>query len=270
MRLLLAGLLLASGCAAPAPPPLSVGLDQSRDLENRHLLAVRLVNDGGAPVQVVRLQVRGRSWTTVPPTVREEVLEPGSALAFPVAYGVADCAQDGPSTLVVGYRRDGSLHEARVRVPASDPLLPRLHARECALAALGRTASVSFSPGWTRRGDVAVGELRLDRRRGGEPVAVTAVDGSVIFTLRATGALPVSLPGALPVSQPGPAARGTVRVPVEATPTRCDPHALAESKRTYDFSIAVVVGDAAPLTVTARPQPADLPLLQQLVRDVCL
>lgn len=259
MRALLAGLLLVAGCAAPAAPPLSVTLDQSRDLENRHRIAVRLVNDGGEDVEVVRLQLRSDAWSSVAPTVREELLGAGRRLAFPVDYGTADCRRSGPTDVVVGYRRDGALQEARVRVPDDDPLLGRLHARECALAALARDVDLSFGP-WTRRGDVATAELRLTRLRGDEPVALTAVDGSVIFTLRATGALPLAL--AL--------AGDTVTVPVEATPTRCDPHALAESKRTFDFALAVTRGDGPPLTVQTRPEPADLPLLQQLVLDVCL
>ncbi|MCW2614804.1 MAG: hypothetical protein JWN08_1798 [Frankiales bacterium] len=102
-----------------------------------------------------------------------------------------------------------------------------------------------------------MGELVLTRRRGHEPVVLSAVDGSVIFTLRPAGDLPLVLDG------------GTVRVGVEATPTRCDPHAPAESKRTFDVALAVSLGDGPPLTVQTRPQPADLPLLQQLVLDLC-
>lgn len=117
MRVLLVGLLLAAGCAAPSAPPLSVSLDQSRDLENRHLLAVGLVNEGDTPVQVVRLQLRSGAWSTVAPTVREELLAPGRRLAFPLTYGRADCRGSGPALVVVGYRRDGVLREARVRVP---------------------------------------------------------------------------------------------------------------------------------------------------------
>ncbi len=263
MRLLpaaaaLLGLLALPACAGPSALPLTVSLDQSRDLENRHLLAARVTNDGGEPVDVVRLQVRSGAWSTVAPTVREETLAPGRRLAFPVPYGAADCRSAGAASLVVGYRRDGALQEAVVPVPAEDPLLPRLHRRECDLAALGRAADVGFAPGWTRVGDTARGELRLSRRRGDTPVTVTAVDGSVILTLEALGPLPLTLEGA------------TVRLPVAATPTRCDPHALAESKRTYVFAIAVASGAGEPLTVAARPDPADLPLLEQLVRDVCL
>ena len=263
MRLLLTagtavGTLLLGGCAA-APdtdPALTVALEQSRDNENRHLLQVALTNDGGEPVEVVRLQLRSPAYSGVAPTVREDVLAPGRRLAFPIAYGAADCRRSGPATVVVGHRRDGVLRETELDVPADDPLLGRLHDRECRLVALGRTAGLSFT-GWSRVGGAARAELVLTRRRGPEPVAVTAVDGSVIFTLRATGPLPLALSGP------------QVRVPVEATPTRCDPHALAESKRTYEFSLAVAYGDGPPLTAAVRPDPADLPLLQQLVLDTC-
>ena len=238
--------LLLGGCATPATPAspatpagpagpdLSVVLEQSRDNENRHLLQVALHNDGAEPVEVVRLQLRSPAFTGVAPTVREDVLAPGRRLSFPVAYGAADCRGDGPATVVVGHRRDGVLHEAELDVPADDPLLTRLHERECRLA-----------------------ELVLTRLRGATPVAVTAVDGSVILTVRPVGPLPLVLDGP------------EVRVPVVVNPSRCDPHALAESKRTYAFSLAVRYGDGPPLTVAARPDPADLPLLEQLVLDVC-
>ena len=254
----LAALLLV-GCAAPATPAdpdLTVVLEQSRDNENRHLLQIALSNDGAEPVEVVRLQLRSPAFTGVAPTVREDVLAPGRRLAFPIAYGAADCRGRGPATVVVGHRRDRVLHEAGLDVPADDPLLTRLHERECRLAALGRTAALSFT-GWTRAGGTARAELVLTRLRGVAPVAVAAVDGSVILTLRPGGPLPLALDGP------------EVRLPVVANPSRCDPHALAESKRTYAFSLAVRYGDGPPLTVIARPDPADLPLLEQLVLDVC-
>lgn len=117
---------------------------------------------------------------------------------------------------------------------------------------------MSFAPGWTRRGDSAFGTLVLSRRSGALPVTVSAVDGSVIFTLRETGTLPAVLQAE------------DVRVPVEALPSRCDPHALAESKRTFVFAIATAIGDGPVLSVPVRPQPEDLPGLQKLLLDVCL
>ena len=249
--------LLGGGCAEPAAPAVTVALEQSRDNENRHLLQVVLTNDGPEPVEVVRLQLRSPAFVDVAPTAREDVLGPGRRLAFPIPYGAADCRGSGPATVVLGYRRDGGLGEVELAVPVGDPLLARLHGRECRLAALGRTASLSLT-GWTRRGGTARAELVVTRLRGAEPVAVTAVDGSVIITLRPAGPLPLTLDGP------------QVRLPVVANASRCDPHALAESKRTYEFSLAVAHGDGPPLTVAVRPDPADLPLLEQLVRDTCL
>ena len=54
---------------------------------------------------------------------------------------------------------------------------------------------------------------------------------------------------------------------MEAEPTRCDPHALAESKRTFDVAIAVAADGGEPLTVAVRP--ADVSVPQRLVEDVC-
>lgn len=51
-------MVLLAGCSSPRSLPLQVSLDQSRDLENRHQLAMSLTNDGDEPIEFVRLQVR--------------------------------------------------------------------------------------------------------------------------------------------------------------------------------------------------------------------
>ena len=262
MRLvaLLALGLVTAGCGGRSVPDgLRVGLEQSRDNENRHLLQVVLTNDGAQPVDVVRLQVRAPGFVDVPPTVREHAVPPGRRIAFPVAYGAADCARSGPAEVVVGHRTADGLQEAALAVPTDDPLLPRLHARECALAELAETAEVAFAPGWQRVGDAARGRLVLRRRGSDTPVTLVSVEGTVVFTLRPGAALPVTLAGR----------DSEVVVPVTVTASRCDAHALIESKRSYDFPWYTALGDAQPLYGTVRPEGAGQALLEQVLLDTC-
>ena len=251
--------MLLAACASPAPPDgLRVALEQSRDNENRRLLQVVLTNEGSAPVEVVRLQLRAPGFTDVAPTVREDVVRPGRRTAFPIAYGRVDCDRDGPARVVVGHRTADGLQEAVLDVPAGQSVLPRLHARDCALERLHDAVDVAFAADWVREGDAGVGRLVLTRRAGTAPVRLTGLEGSVLLTLRPTGPLPVLT------------AERQVEVPVRVTASRCDPHALTESKRTYDFPAYVVLGDSEPLYLTVRPGEPGRRLLEQVLLDTCL
>ena len=255
----LLGLLLVTGCAAtPAVPPLSVSLEQSRDNENRHLLQVVLENPGPGDVDVVRLQLRGGGFADVAPTVREDVLRPGRRLAFPVAYGAADCRRATPARVVLGHRDGDGLHEVVLDVPDDDPLLPRLRRRECDLAELADAVTLSFDEdAWQRTGLAATGRLVV-RRTADEPFELASLEGTVVFTLDAGRLVPARLTD-----------DQRLEVPLTVTASRCDVHALIESKRSYDFQAAVRLGDAELLTVTVRPGPRGLDLLERLLADTC-
>lgn len=256
-----AALVLALAACATSPtaaPELAVRLEQSRDNENRHLLQVVLTNDGRTPVEVVRLQLRAPGWTGVAPTARTDVVRPGRRLAFPVTYGTALCGREGPATVVVGSRTDGGLQELELRVPDDDPLLPRLHRRECALRELAAAVDVAFDEAaWRREGDVVTGRLVLRRLEGSAPVTVDALEGTVVLTLRPGARLPLTL------------AAGRAEVPVTVTASRCDVHALLESKRSYDVPYVATLGAGEPLSVTVRPGARGLALLERLLADVC-
>ena len=254
-----AGLVLLAGCAAAAAPPaLSVSLEQSRDNENRHLLQVVLENPGPDDVEVVRLQLRGGGFVDVAPTVRGDVVRPGRRIALPVAYGAADCARTTPARGVLGHRDGGVLLDAVLDVPEDDPLLPRLRRRECDLAELAAAAGLSFDEDtWRRTGLSATGRLVVARGEGREPVEVASLDGTVVFTLRQQG-LPLVLTD-----------QDRLEVPVTVTASRCDVHALVESKRSDDFQAAVRRGDGELLTVTVQPGDRGRALLEQLLADTC-
>ncbi len=255
----LTGVALLSACAAPAPPPgLSVTLEQSRASENRSLLQVVLDNRGPTDVEAVRLQLRGGGFVDVAPTVREDVVRPGRRTAFPIAYGAADCRRTTPARVVLGHRTAGGLREVVLDVPADDPLLPRLRRRECDLAELSDAAGLSFDErAWQRVGDEVTGRVVLTREQGRVPVEVASLEGSVVFPLRAQG-LPVVL-----------ADQDALEAPVRVEASRCDVHALIESKRSYDFIAAVRLGADDLLTVTVRPGDRGRALLERLLTDTC-
>jgi hypothetical protein len=99
---------------------------------------------------------------------------------------------------------------------------------------------VTFGETWTRDGTAISGELRLDRRHSGAPVAIDHAVGNVIFTLHLDEDHPV-----LRVSDQEPSAR----LPITISADRCDPHAVAEFKTPYVFLSWVAVGDREPVPV---------------------
>jgi predicted small lipoprotein YifL len=265
-RAALAAVLLAALTAcgtgpAQAPPGLRVTVEQSRDNENRGLVQVVVTNDGSAPVVVRRVQLRSAAYRPVPAAVFEEQVRPGSRTAFPVPLGEPDCAADGTdgSTAVVGLRDGGSVREVLLPVPDDDPVLPRLHARACAVERVGRAADVTFSTGWVLDGDVVSGQLVVERRDGAAEVRVTDLQSSILFLLQPTAGLPLVL---------GPQDRRAA-LPVEVRAVRCDPHALIESKRSYTFPVFVALGDDEPLQLPVTADEAGIALMDAVLRERC-
>lgn len=252
LRLPLLVLALVAGCAgAPAPerpaPRLTATLEQSRNAENLHRVQVLLASD--REVRVLRLQVRGGGFAEVPPTPRDDLVRPGRPVTFPVAYGAAACAGGpGPATVVVGTPEGD-----RALDVTDDPLLPRLHRQECAVARLAQAAGTAFE-GWRREGASAVTTLVLRRRAGTEPVELTSLEANIVFDLAAR--TPLLLAGA-----------GEVRVPVRVRAARCDAHALIENKRAFTFAAYARLAGGPPqhLTVTATGE--GRALLDQLLRE---
>jgi hypothetical protein len=262
-----AAALVLAGCGSldgsePAPAGLRATVEQSRDNENRGLFQLVLHNDGEVPVAVRRVQLRSPGYRVVAGTVFDDVVRPGRRIAFPVEHGAPVCAVEGPagSVVVAGLRSDGgSTREVRLPVPDDDPVLPRLHARDCALERLGSEVDLALDPGWVRTGDVVTGSLSLTRRGGSAPVRVTDVQSSILFLLRPTGPLPLELPA--------DGRRATL--PVEVRAVRCDPHALIESKRSYTFPVFVAVGAAEPLQVPVTADDGGVALIESLLVDHC-
>jgi len=259
-----AAIVLAAGCAqgepAAVPDPLPAGtaepaaaevpvtltLAQSRAFASRRMLQVRLRNDGDQPVRIERFDLRTGRFAPAGPVARDTEIAPGRRLFVPLPYGEARCdAPAGDAVLTVRARvGDGPPGDADLALPAPDPLLERLHGRECAQATLRAQVDIAFAPAWTTDGDVVRGTLVVSRRgSGGEQVTVAGIQGNVLYTLRAVPPPPAVLAP--------DAAR--LELPVEVTLARCEAHALIEAKLRHQFPLWAGAGDrpADYLTVEA-------------------
>ena len=200
-----------------------------------------LRNVGDEPVVVRQAQLASSRFTPLPPSAREVTLQPGGQrFVLPLPYGEVRCEGEPeaafPVVLVVD---DGE--ELRLEVPEEyEGAVARLHERECKAAEVRERVDITFGDDWAMDGVTISGELRLDQRTPGEPVALDDAVGNVLVTLLLPQAHPV-----LRVTDDAPSAR--VRVTISAD--RCDPHAVAEFKQPYRFLAWVTLGDEEPVPI---------------------
>jgi hypothetical protein len=223
----------------------SIGTNRLYSLDRG--FGLRLRNVGDEPMVVQHLQLDSPLFEPVDPT-DEEVLVPEQHRGYvlPLPYGEARCNGEPQETFDTVVVLDSG---EELRVPASedDPgAIGRLHARECAAAEVRDLVDLGWGDEWVTESNEAVrGDLVLEQRQAGAAVAVEDAAGSVIFTvLPESDASPILL-----VDDDEP----TDAVPVVISADRCDPHALAEAKRTFAFVAWVAVGDAEAVPVDIEP-----------------
>ncbi|GAA0412944.1 hypothetical protein GCM10010160_46480 [Acrocarpospora corrugata] len=232
-----------------------------------HRLQVAVANTGTVPLFFEELQLQTESFQTMPPRRVDMPLGRTPRTDLPIPYGPARCdpttiPAPKPAVVVAKLRvGDEPAREVRFPIPATDPLLAQLVRTECAAFILAQTVDVAFGTAWTRDGDRLRGALLVTRRRGSGPVSVDDLVGTTHYRLEPVSGKrkPVDvLTGA------------SLEIPVLITPTRCDPHAFAESKQAYLFTVrgtATPGGESYNMTVVP-PEAVQLKFLDYAV-DVC-
>jgi hypothetical protein len=187
------------------------------------------------------MQLESPLFETVPATERTVTLPAGGRrLVLALPYGPVRCDDEPGPTFPVRVVLDGG-EELHLEAPEEyERAVARLHSRECAAADVRERADITWGDEWVQDGTRVTGELHLDQRHPGEPVAIDDATGNVIFTLLLEDTHPV-----LAVSDDEPSAT----VPVTISADRCDPHAVAEFKTPYLFLSWATVGDAEPVPV---------------------
>lgn len=204
------------------------------------MLEVILRNDGARSVEIVSFQLRGGAFTQQPPTPRVTVLEPGQRRDVPLPYGAVRCGGPAPEqpSVVARTRAASGVGDVTLRLPA-DEVLADLRADECAQRAVLRGVAVGFGPSWqpTRDPTTARGVLVLRRQASHDVITVDGPNDNVIFSVTA-------IEGGGTPRERLPAAAQTATVPIEIRASRCDPHALADIKKPFHFSLWVSLGSA--------------------------
>ena len=234
----------ASTTTSTAPEPVGglvaeIGTNRLYAVHRELGLVLRNVTD--EPVVVQEMQLDSPLFQTMAATKRTVTLPAGGRrLVLALPYGEVRCDGEPGPTFPVRVVLDGG-EELHLDAPEEyEGAVARLHARECAAADVRERVDVTWGDEWVQDGSTVAGELQLDQRHPGEPVAIDDATGNVIFTLRLEATHPV-----LAVSDDAPSAT----VPVTISADRCDPHAVAEFKTPYLFLSWATVGDGDPVPV---------------------
>ncbi|GIJ03191.1 hypothetical protein Sya03_25430 [Spirilliplanes yamanashiensis] len=263
-------LLLAGACAGPAEPAppapkLHATAEQWRTDEVARNLAVALHNDDTVPLRVTRVQLVLPSFTGAGVVDKEALLPVGGLrVDVPVPYGTGTaCAGESPaaapSQAIVDVAREGGpTRRVTLDLPHPSERLDRLLRQDCLAARAARSVALTFGP-WTSTPDGALrGSLVVTRASGAgpDPVTVAELGGNVLYTLR-----PDRL-GDLAAGAP------TVAFGLRADALDCDPHAVAEVKKPYEFPVRLVLGgEDVPTQVTVTEN--DKLTLDTMLRARC-
>ncbi|MDQ3781614.1 MAG: hypothetical protein M3349_01580, partial [Actinomycetota bacterium] len=255
----------AAGAAtiAESEPPewLDVFADYPRYLHHQRRLAIAATNNGGTAIEVTGIGLRAEHFTSLGSEPKSATIAPGSRTDLQVDFGaVFDCAVTAPLTAVVDIELliPPQPVPQRFTIPIDPGPLDEMRDTECRKLAVTDAVGIGFAPQSTVTGMVLATGIVLDRNLGDEPVTVESLRGTEIVTLRSVprDIEPVA------VLDPGVPA---LPIPVELEVIRCDPHAVGQVTKPYEFKLWVAVGDADPQLMVLNPDDELKTALQELI-----
>jgi hypothetical protein len=278
-RLLLATVVALAACsggtpeaapsstgAAPAEPALEAVSGYGRHAAVRAKADLHLANHGDAELQLTSLQVQHPLFEQLPAAARRTVLPPdGEVKLVPVPLGAPRCDRDDPAgaVLAVGVQTPDGVRDALVPLVDREPGLVRAHRLACAAAAVERLVTVELRTDGARTttpsGPGLAMTLHLQRRAPGA-VTVTELSGSILFTVAGTPPAPL-----LVLAPEADAAQAGVVL----LASRCDQHALIESKTSFTFPLFARIDDGEPARLTTSAAGPARDGLQALLDDTC-
>lgn len=247
-----------SGAADTPAPSVDLSFSQLSGQVGTNEGLLRVVNTGRTELPVTGV---GLDWPGYGERFLEHkstTLRPGRTVDFPVTLPEPDCAVGGGEVRGV-VEVDGSVLGEALMEPGQ-VLIRRIWRRACSeVFVLGRVA-IEYDERWRTtgrgRGTGVVGDLRLTRRSGDEPISLLAAQGSVLYDLE--------LPGTTTL----PAGERSGRVPLLVVPgNRCDEHARSQATAPFAFRLTLRIGEdlkRLPLVPPAEVQAQVATLLERV------
>lgn len=274
-RLLLVAVLLAVPACSSDPddaagdqPTLSAVASYGRHAAVRGKADVLVSNSGDEPLRVLSWQIRHPLFERVPPSARESVVSAdGVARIVPVPFGRPQCDRsDDDGAAVVLRVRDPDGAERDVVVPLADrePGLARAHRLACAAQRVTEAAVLDLVAPFERLVEDGRPALRtrlslMRRGSGAVSVDLDSLTGNILFTVDTAAGVPLVLADD----------ESSARTDVLIAATRCEAHALTESKTSFTFALFASVDGAEPAQVQMTVGNEARAALQSLLSDTC-
>ena len=246
--------------ALELPSGVTVFVEFPRYLQLQRRLEVAVDNASDTEVEVTSLALRSPLFEPIDAETRDTLVEIGRRRDMQIGLGPAVCpAPTGASTVEIEATLDGVTQTGVVEV---DPApLDRISAQECGTEFVLDHVDVGFSPEFTVADGLVDTTLDLGRTQGDDPITVTAVRGSVLIELAgAEGSSPLASMAS---------GEDSVAIPVQMRIIRCDPHAVTESKKTFQLATWVAIGDRDAQHIVISPEGELRAALEALIQE-CL
>lgn len=238
--------------AAVDSTDVSVGIGQARHLEGTNRFQASLRFDSEEPVFVDQILLRSNLFAVLEPEAKDSMLTPSRAVDIQFDLGPPHCDADPDDAtasvdVVARVGERGAPRALTLRAPTG--YLTREHARACARKDLAERVDIRFGAFGPVDGAALDVDLVLERVDTDERITLERVSGSVILSVDAPS---VAGDGSEPVAvlEPGDE---VVDIPLTVTATRCDPHGLSGSQKTFVFSVIAAVGDGDAVFLEVRP-----------------
>ena len=258
-------------------PGLTGILEQYREDEILNLMQVKATNRSSSSVDILDLRLDWPGITGNEPLSRGVLLPPGQRFDIPINAGRAVCS-DPPGAderpppgrvLALGRASIDGGAPVQIAIPIVDSgkILPKFFPLSCRDQRVQWAAKVSFGTTWTntttKDGAPAVrGSVEMRRNHSTEPITLVQLNGSVLLNL-------VDLSPSEPVAVLE-AGRDALSIPILVKQSgRCEPHELAESKKTFLIVLGVAIGDEPPIGDEVAFDIPTRVLLGKMINESC-
>ncbi|MBA3399817.1 MAG: hypothetical protein H0U01_07635 [Acidimicrobiia bacterium] len=200
---------------------------------------VKLTNTGDDDFTVTGVRLESAGFETLAFTPHDTLYSPSERTDLITPFGDVRCEPgdvlDPTDAAIRFVTASGSEGEVRVPLESIYEAIPKLYERECDKAFIEESAVIAIADPIEESGEGfdarARATLRITRAGSDEAIAVDDIRGSVLYSI--TGELPAML-------APG---EDEIDIPIELRGTRCDGHALGETKQPFVYPIRLRIGD---------------------------
>ncbi len=239
------------------PASIEVFADYPRYLWHKRRLSVATTNGTTEPLTITMIRLHSDHFEPVPVENKRTVIPAGSRVDVQADFGDLVSCDPGPRQASVEYELAIGDGPTRTVIGDLDPTpLDEMLDRECAAIRIAEAVDIGFGSDWARSGDDLIGTISITRR-GADLTRVEAIRGTEIFAMVET-----SDPPLLPLD-----VDGDIGVPIELFVTRCDPHVVGQSTRTFEFKIWVGLGGEKPRLAVIDPDPELMDRLTALLAE---